>query len=53
MKTTVIGLLAAAASAIQATVQNGASLADWKTWILPATLAILGYLAKDATPPKP
>jgi hypothetical protein len=47
MKTTIIGLLAAAAAAIQATVQNGAELTDWTTWILPVALASLGYLAKD------
>ena len=47
MKTTLIGLLAAAASAIQTTVQDGNSIVDWKTWILPVSLAILGYLAKD------
>lgn len=52
MKTTIIGLLAAAAAAIQSTVQGGAQLTDWKTWILPATLAALGYIAKDATPSK-
>lgn len=52
MQTTIIGLLAAAASAIQSTVQNGAEITDWKTWILPVTLAALGYLAKDASPVK-
>lgn len=54
MKTTLIGLLAAAASAIQTTVQDGNSLVDWKTWILPVSLAILGYLANDTTntPPR-
>lgn len=49
MKTTIIGLLAAAAAAIQNSVQNGAQLTDWKTWILPAALAVLGYVAKDST----
>jgi hypothetical protein len=49
MKTTLIGLLAAAAAAIQTTVQDGNSIVDWKTWILPVSLAILGYLAKDTT----
>lgn len=52
MKTTIIGLLAAAAAALQNTVQNGASLTDWKTWILPVALAALGYLAKDASATK-
>jgi len=48
MKTTIIGLLCAAAAAIQLIVQAGASITDWKTWILPAALAALGYMAKDA-----
>jgi hypothetical protein len=47
MKTTLIGGLAAAAAAIQAVVQQGASIEDWKTWILPATLALLGFFAKS------
>ena len=50
MKTTLIGLLAAAAAALQNIVQQGHAIEDWKTWALPVTLAILGYLAKDATP---
>ena len=50
MKTTIFGLLAAVAAAIQGIVQQGHSSDDWKTWILPVTLAVLGYLAKDATP---
>jgi len=48
MYTTIIGLLCAAAAAIQLIVQAGASITDWKTWILPAALAALGYMAKDA-----
>ena len=48
MKTTIIGLLCAAAAAMQLIVQPGASVTDWKTWILPAALAALGYMAKDA-----
>jgi len=52
MKTTLIGLFAAAAAAIQTTVQDGNSLLDWKTWILPVSLAILGYLSND-TPNTP
>ena len=50
MKTTLIGLLAAAAAAIQGIVQQGNAIEDWKTWVLPVTLAVLGYLAKDANP---
>lgn len=47
MKTTIIGLLAAAASAIQSIVQQGKSIEDWKTWILPACLAALGFLSAE------
>jgi hypothetical protein len=53
MKTTILGLLCAAAAAIQGIVQAGHDITDWKTWILPVTLAVLGYLAKDATPATP
>lgn len=52
MKTTILGLLAAAAAVIQAHVQAGRSLDDWKTWILPVALAALGYLANDESPIK-
>ena len=48
MKTTILGILGAAAAAIQATVQQGHSLADWKTWILPVAIALLGYHAEDS-----
>lgn len=50
MRTTLIGVLAAAAAAIQGIVQQGHSIEDWKTWVLPVALAALGYLAKDQTP---
>ena len=53
MKTTLLGLLCAAAAAIQGIVQQGHDVTDWKTWLLPVTLAVLGYLAKDASPPRP
>ena len=49
-KTTIIGAIAAAASAVQLIVQQGAKIEDWKTWLLPAALAMLGYFAKDTTP---
>ena len=48
MKTTIIGILAAVAAAIQGIVQQGHAIEDWKTWVLPAALAALGYLARDA-----
>ena len=53
MKTTILGLLAAAAAAIQGIVQQGHSVEDWKTWVLPVALAVLGYLAKDQNPIQP
>lgn len=56
MKTTVLGLLAAAAATLQLLVQQGVSITDWKTWLLPVTLAALGYFAEDKqnlTPPPP
>lgn len=52
-KTTAAGALAAAATAITLIVQQGHSVTDWKTWILPAAMAMLGYVAKDHTVPKP
>ena len=51
MNTTILGLLAAVAATIQVTVQQGHLLTDWKTWILPAALAALGFLANDSKPP--
>ena len=53
MNTTILGLLAAVAATIQSTLQQGHLLTDWKTWILPAALAALGYLANDSTTSKP
>jgi len=53
MKTTILGLLAAVAATIQAIAQEGHSLDDWKTWILPVSLAILGYLSSDSSTIKP
>jgi hypothetical protein len=47
-KTTIIGLLAASAAALQSILQAGAQIEDWKTWVLPVTLAALGYLSKDS-----
>lgn len=51
-KTTTAGAVAAAAAVITSVVQEGASLSDWKTWIVPAALALLGYLAGDRNAPK-
>ena len=46
-QTTISGALLAALVAISE-VQSGADLTDWKTWILPASIAFLGFLARDA-----
>lgn len=48
-KTTLAGALGAAAVVIRDVVGAGASPADWKTWLLPAAIALLGYLANDKT----
>ena len=50
-KTTIAGALAATAAAILIVVQQGHDIADWKTWVLPAALALFGFLAKDGSPP--
>lgn len=46
-KTTIAGAIAAVAVAITTVVQQGALLTDWKTWIAPAAIALMGYLAGD------
>ena len=47
MKTTIIGLLSAAALVLQAHLQSGHTLEDWKTWLPAVCIAALGYLAGD------
>jgi hypothetical protein len=46
-QTTFAGAFAAAATAITLIIQQGHDLTDWKTWILPASMAIFGYVAGD------
>lgn len=46
-KTTIMGFLAAFAAILTDVLQKGASLEDWKTWLLPVCLAALGIVAKD------
>ena len=48
-KTTATAIVVAAA-AMQATIQAGAKIEDWRTWILPVVIALFGYFTKDATP---
>jgi len=50
MKTTLIGLFLAAASALDLFVHSGHSLLDWTGWLVPVGLALLGYHAADAKP---
>lgn len=47
-RTTIIGAILAAATAIGVYQSNGGDLADWKLWVIPALVQFLGYLAKDA-----
>ena len=42
-KTTIAGAILAGLLAIQ-----NEDLTDWKAWILPAAIAVLGFLARDA-----
>ena len=46
--TTLIGAALAAVSFIAQYQTNGGSLDDWKIWAIPALMAALGYVAKDA-----
>ena len=46
-QTTIAGALLAALTAI-AEVSNGKEIIDWKTWLIPASVALLGFLARDA-----
>jgi len=46
-KTTLAGLAVAIGQLFVSTIQQGHSLADWKTWIVPFGIACLGLIAKD------
>lgn len=50
MKTTLAGIAAAALLVLQAHLQAGRSLEDWKTWLPAVAVAVLGYLAHDKQP---
>lgn len=47
-RTTLVGSALAGLSFLAIYQQNGGDLADWKQWLIPVTIAILGYVAKDA-----
>jgi hypothetical protein len=46
-QTTVVGLLLAVLTTISE-LSAGKEVSDWRTWILPAALAALGFLSRDA-----
>lgn len=47
-RTTILGSVFAALTFIQTFQANGGNLNDWKLWLIPAVIAALGYVAKDA-----
>lgn len=47
-RTTLVGAALAGLSFLAIFQQNGGNLADWKQWLIPAAIAVLGYVAKDA-----
>ena len=46
-KSTALGILGAGVYALQNSIQSGASLLDWKSWIFPVVVALLGYHSED------
>ncbi|WP_395741035.1 hypothetical protein [Prosthecobacter sp.] len=47
-RTTIFGALLAGATFLGQFQSNGGNLSDWKLWVIPLLMAVLGYLAKDA-----
>lgn len=47
-RTTLVGAALAALSFLAIYQSNGGDLAQWKQWLIPAAIAALGYVAKDA-----
>ena len=46
-KTTISGAVMAGVEVL-AGVSNGRDLTEWRNWILPVALAVIGFLARDA-----
>lgn len=46
-KTTIAGSILAGLTVL-GQVSDGQSLDDWRNWVLPVALAIIGFLARDA-----
>lgn len=47
-KTTLLGAIGAALTAVTIYIQSGGDLSDWKLYILPVLVAVFGYVSKDA-----
>lgn len=47
-RTTLLGSIFAALTFLQTYQSNGGNINDWKLWLIPAVIAALGYVAKDA-----
>jgi drug/metabolite transporter (DMT)-like permease len=47
-RTTLIGAVLAGVTFLAQFQQNGGNLDDWKLWVIPALVTVLGYVAKDA-----
>jgi len=50
-KTTMTGALLAGATALATYQANGGSLNDWKLYVVPVLVAVLGYFSKDHNTP--
>ena len=46
-KTTIAGAILAGVDVL-AKVSSGETLDDWRNWILPVALAVIGFLSRDA-----
>ena len=47
-KTTLLGAVGSAISAITLYAQSGGDLGDWKLYVVPAVIAAFGFVSKDA-----
>ncbi len=47
-KTTLAGLISAALLAFVTQIDGGCLITDWKCWVTPVAMAVIGLLARDA-----
>ena len=47
--TTIAGLIGAGLLALVAQLEGGCLVTDWKCWVTPVIIAVLGFLARDAS----